>query len=110
MVWPKVPNIEELGVDKFCRKTAAVTLEVFEQFVLADTTAGAFTLTLPPVKAAAGRIFCIVKVDVNANLVTIADQDDSYGWSDLTDCNAQWDRKVLLSMGIAWAVIGSHIT
>lgn len=52
-------------------KTGAYTVVPQDKVVLCDTTAGAFTVTLPPVATSAGTTVTIKKVSSDANLLTI---------------------------------------
>ena len=85
------------------------TLEVFEQICLIDTetAAGTFTCYLPPVGEAKGKFYSINLVADDGN-VTIADQDDSYDWSDLTMATAV-DGVLLFSDGMKWWVVVNDI-
>ena len=90
-------------------RTAAYTsdiMEVFEQVVLIDTDTvdGTFTVTLPPVAEAAGKIYTITLIDA-AGAVTIQDQDDSNDWTSITDLDADNDGVVLFSDGLKWWVL-----
>jgi len=97
-------NNHDLVADPFVVKTAAATLTVRETRVQADTTGGAFTLTLPSVVEAKGLTFSIIFLTDNGNL-TIADADDSYNWTDEVFDNAL-DRTLLYSDGLVWWQIG----
>ena len=81
----------------------AQTLEVWEQVVQVDTdtTDGTFTLTLPPVAEAAGKIYSITLIDA-AGAVTVQDQDDSLDWTNFTDLDADNDGILLYSDGLKW--------
>lgn len=47
------------------------TLDIHSELVLADSTAGAFILTLPTAVGATGKVITIKKTDSSSNLVTI---------------------------------------
>jgi len=81
-------------------KTAAATLALYERTVLADSTAGAFAITLPAVAEARGLIYAITQIVDNGN-VTVQDQDDSYGWADMV-LTAVADHVLLYSDGRVW--------
>lgn len=77
-----------------------------ERYLLADATAGAFTVTLPvTTDLAPGRLYTIKKID-NVNDVTIQDAAteliDGAGSVTLT---AQWQRLTVLWTGTTWAVV-----
>jgi len=90
---------------KRVEKTAAAVLKVYEQVVDADTTDGAMAITLPPVVEAAGKIYAII-LKTDGGDLTIQDQDDSYGWGDLT-CDDAGDGYLLYSDGETWWQIGA---
>ena len=94
-------------------RTAAYTsdtMEVFEQVVLIDTDTvdGTFTVTLPPVAEAAGKMYSITLIDAGGT-VTIQDQDDSYDWNDIDDMDADDDAELLYSDGLRWFEICDYI-
>ena len=87
--------------------TASATLEVYEQLAICDSTDGAMTLTLPPVGEAKGKFYSIIFETDNGDL-TVADQDDSYDWDDLT-MTAAVDGALLFSDGMKWWVVVNDI-
>jgi len=91
----------ESVADKFVSKTANATLNVYETLVYADSTAGAFTITLPPVAEAKGVMFSIYMTVDNGD-VTIADQDDSQGWDGDYTLNDVDDGFLFYSDGVGW--------
>jgi diaminopimelate epimerase len=90
-------------------KTTTATLAVYETAVLADSAAGAFTITLAPVAASKGLIVTITQVGTDGGNITIQDQDDSYGWSDMT-MTALADHVCLYSDGLVWHVLHDTTT
>lgn len=84
--------------------TSAYTITVSDQAIIADTTTGSFTLTLPTA-ATAGRLFSIKKVDANSNVVTIATTGgqliDGVSTLKLTE---QFQSVALMSNGTGWEV------
>ena len=81
-----------------------VTLTIADRVVRASTVSanGAFTITLPSVKEAAGLIFTIYMVARNStDDITIADNNDDSGLSDIT-LNLAADQVVLYSDGYLW--------
>jgi hypothetical protein len=87
--------------DKFFEATEDVTLNVRQTLVYGDSTAGAFTITLPPVGEAKGLLFSIVMTVDNGD-ITIADQDDSIGWDGDYTLNDVNDGFLLYSDGVMW--------
>ena len=86
------------------------TLEVFEQICLIDTDTadGTFTVTLPPVGEAKGKFYSIILVDAGG-AVTVQDQDDSYGWANITAIDADEDGVLLFSDGMKWWLVVNDI-
>lgn len=89
---------------------AAATLALYQQYVHAtgNTANGSFTVTLPPVAAAKGLTFNVTVTIANSKIITLADQDDSEDWSDLT-LDADDDSVTVYSDGHRWHVIENAI-
>ena len=74
--------------------------------IIADSTAGAITVSLPPAATANGRIFFVKRVNAGANNVTV----DPFG-SETIDGAAthvltlQWHRIEIISNGTAWFIV-----
>jgi DNA-directed RNA polymerase len=98
-------------VTEIVQATTAETsqsLDVNEQVVVVTTLAdGAdFTVYLPSVIAARGRIYTIRLGTLGDDeTVTVADLDDSIDWSDIDDIDAVNDGVVLYSDGMKWHVL-----
>ena len=94
-------------------KIADVTLEVYEQVVYCNNTAASFTVTLPPIKEAAGKMYSIKLItDSGVNTVTIADQSDSYDFAEGGDLilTAATDFVLLYSDGFKWYTLSIQET
>ena len=94
---------------KVVNKIAAASLEVYEQVVTCDSTAGAFAVTLPPVGAARGKFYSIKLITDGGN-VTVQDRDDSYDWAatgDLT-LSSVTDFGIFFSDGHKWYELQSQ--
>ncbi len=93
--------------------SAAATLRLDQRHVLANgSTAlgGAFSITLPPVSECAGMIFTIwCEVIANAATVTVQDQDESEGWSDVA-LTTTADHLVVVSDGRHWITLADVST
>ena len=87
------------------------SLEVYEQFVRidTDTNSQAFTLTLPPVSLAKGKIYSIAADVASGSAITIQDRDDSEDWSDISTMDATDDAVLLYSDGKRWFTLSSEI-
>jgi hypothetical protein len=102
-------SLERLGeqhvgvVDRYVNPSADYQLTTYDQQVRPDATAGALTITLPPVAEAKGRFYSIVVRFASAqNTVTIADNDDSECWVGDIVLNGKCDRVLLYSDGLCW--------
>jgi len=89
------------------RSVTASTSVVSSDFaIIADSTAAAITVSLPPAATANGRIFFVKRVNAGANNVTV----DPFG-SETIDGAAthvltlQWHRVEIISNGTAWFII-----
>jgi hypothetical protein len=74
--------------------------------VICDTTSYAGTVQLPSVAEARGMEFTIVLRTDGGNDITIADEDDSEDWSDLTAADAN-DTGTFKSDGTRWILVES---
>lgn len=91
------------------RSVTATTAIVSSDFaIIADSTSGAITVSLPPAATADGRIFFVKRVNAGANNVTIdpfgAETIDGAATLALT---TQWAKAQFISNGTAWFVIAS---
>lgn len=94
--------------DKYEFATAALAMDVYDQCVECDSTAGAFAVTLPNVSLAAGKLYSISLIVDNGN-VTIQDNDESRDWADLVMTAAN-DYALLYSDGRKWFTLDSQLT
>lgn len=87
------------------------TLGVNDQRVeIRPATQTNITLTLPSVKEAAGRFYSIHLLSLStANTITIADQDDSLDWTDISNMDAASDSVLLYADGLRWFVVDNQI-
>ena len=79
-----------------------------DYLIIADATAGAITLTLPPVALVPGRIYVFKRINSGANTVTV----DAYGSETIDGAlthvlSPQWNSITIISDGAAW-YITSH--
>lgn len=87
-------------------KTAAFTLTAADDLILADATAGAFTLTLPPAASVAGREFTVKKTDASANAVTLdGDGAETIDGAATKGLSAQWVSARIRAVGNSWYVV-----
>jgi len=89
--------------DAFKDLTEATTLGVDAARVhgTVNTANDSWALTLPPVAEAAGRILSIYATVANSKTLTVQDQDDSVGWTDIS-LNADDEHVLLYSDGLRW--------
>ena len=76
--------------------TAAYSADCRYNFILADTSGGAFTVTLPAVAGCIGNAITVKKITFDANAVTVAAQ------------SGEWIEGVAAS--VAMATIGGTVT
>lgn len=80
-----------------------------DYLIVADATAGAITLTLPPAAMVAGRIYAFKRINSGANAVII----DGYA-SETIDGAAthtltpQWNSLTIMTNGVAWFILADH--
>ena len=67
----------------------------------ANTDMGSITVELPAVSEGEGMVITIQATIADSKTVTVADQDDSAGWSDIT-LDADGEYVVLYSDGFYW--------
>lgn len=105
------PKFREHAESAVAVKTAAATLEVWEQVVKVDTTSGTFKLRLPDVAAAIGRIYSIDLIGGETTACTLAPHRDSAtaGWGGDYTLDANDDAIVLYSDGRRWHVLANNI-
>lgn len=99
---------QDTVIDKIAFATDDYEMSVRDYVVRADSTDGGFSITLPAVGDAAGRIYTI-HFSTDSGDVTIKDQDESEDWSDLT-MTAEDDGVVLYSDGRKWWVLHSELS
>jgi hypothetical protein len=80
--------------------TTTLAMDVNDQAVRCDSSDGAFTVTLPSVREAAGRIYSIVFVTDNGD-ITIQDKNGDAAFGDITMDTAT-DFVILYSDGYMW--------
>ena len=88
---------------RFRNISAATTLNPYDKTVVVDSSSGAVTVTLPQVTEAKGQTLNVICPNGNTNSVTIQDQNESYGWSDIT-VNGANEAHMLISDGVKWTV------
>lgn len=104
-------EINALWLTNVVSKTGAYTVNQHDAVVLVNSTAGAFTLTLPAAADAEGQVLIIKKTDAAANAVTI-DPDGAElidGAANNAEIDAQYDCLMLISDGTGWHIIGRWI-
>lgn len=102
---------DALSCDNVVTKTGAYTALVTDHIILADTSGGAFTITLPKVADAAGLILVFIRTGAGANALTI-DGDGAEtinGAATNADMDAQYDMLTLYCDGTEWFIIGRYI-
>jgi len=86
--------------------TASTSIVSSDFAIIADSTAGAITVSLPPAATANGRIFFVKRVNAGLNSVTV----DPFGSETIDGASThvltlQWHRVEIISNGTAWFII-----
>jgi len=100
---------QDIVTDKYHAPDANYAMTVRDCIIRASTTASgaAFTITLPPVTEARGRIYSLRMTARNSTKdITITDCGDSDGWTNIT-FDLAGDTVLLLSDGLMWHIIAS---
>ena len=80
-----------------------------DYLIIADATAGAITMTLPPAALVPGRIYLFKRINAGANQVIV----DGYA-AETIDGNLthtltpQWNSVTIMSNGVAWFILADH--
>ena len=88
--------------------TASGNVVSGDYLIVADATAGAITMTLPPAALVPGRIYVFKRINSGANTVTV----DAYASETIDGAlthvlSPQWNSITIISNGTAW-FITSH--
>ncbi len=95
-------------VDKYVNPAASYSMTTRDYVVRADATAGAMTITLPPVAEATGREYSILaRVATSVKTVTVQDKNDSESWPGDYVLNANDDFVMLKSDGMKWSLVSA---
>lgn len=88
-------------------KTTTYTLTDDDDVILANSSGGAFTLTLPAAALYSGRVFDFKKTDSSFNAVTIdGNGSETIGGAVTTTLNTQGEWLRIYSDGTNWQVLG----
>lgn len=98
--------------DLFLETNVDTQLGLNDMIVNVTTPSAPITITLPSVAEAAGRAYAITIVDAStgtgANTVTVADQNDSVGWTDQV-ANGTNNSLYVYSDGRKWWIFESTL-
>ena len=80
-----------------------------DYLIIADATAGAITMTLPPAALVPGRIYAFKRINSGANQVII----DGYASETIDGAlthsmSPQWNSLVIMTDGVAWFKLADH--
>ena len=80
-----------------------------DYLIIADATAGAITMTLPPAALVPGRIYAFKRINSGANAVII----DGYAAETIDGAAThtlapQWNSLTIMSNGVAWFILADH--
>lgn len=84
--------------------TGAVTVKGADCILLADATAGAFTVTFPPAVQMQFAYITVKKIDASANAVTLGATIDGAANPTLA---TQYKSKLVFSDGISWYTLAT---
>lgn len=95
---------------KVTRVSATYSMSINDHLVIVGSNPGNFTITLPSVSEAAGRIYEIQgpTVGSDSDAITVQDLGGDAGFGDLT-IDADLDYTVLYSNGLQWRVLKDGI-
>jgi len=107
IVWNGSAWVNQAITPAVVTKTADYTAQYTDYYILADATAGAFTVTLPTAVGHTGKEFEVKRTSVNVNVVhvqtTSAQTID--GASPPYDLNAPKQAAKLVSDGSGWQLV-----
>jgi hypothetical protein len=77
-----------------------------DYLIIADATAGAITMTLPPAALVPGRIYAFKRVNSGANAVVVDPSGaETIDGAATYTLSAQWNSVTIMSNGTAWFII-----
>ena len=80
-----------------------------DYLIIADATAGAITMTLPPAALVPGRIYAFKRINSGANAVVIDPNGSETIDGNLTHTlTPQWNGVTIMSNGVAWFILADH--
>lgn len=86
--------------------TTSSAVQSGDYLILADSTSGAITVSLPTAAIVAGRIFVIKRINAGANNVVIDPAASETIDGALTyTLSAQWNSVTIISNGTSWFII-----
>lgn len=99
----------ERVLDHILHATTTTAMTANDLKVNCDSTGGAFTLTLPSVVEAMGRIYTVRLTAGAVNAVTLTHKSDSVDWAANFTLDANNDAIALYSDGEKWYAIDNEI-
>lgn len=77
-----------------------------DYLIIADATAGAITMTLPPAALLSGRIYVFKRINSGANAVIVDPSGaETIDGAATYTLSAQWNSVTIMSNGTAWFII-----
>jgi hypothetical protein len=99
------------GATRGAYRTVTTTGNVVsgDYLIIADATAGAITMTLPPAALVPGRIYAFKRINSGANQVII----DGYASETIDGAlthsmSPQWNSLIIMTNGVAWFKLADH--
>lgn len=92
-------------------KTGAYTAALTDDVIEGDTSGGAFSITLPAVATATGKIFTFIRTGAGVNALTIDGNGAETIDGNATDArmDAQYDSVTIYCNGTEWFIIAEKI-
>ena len=98
-------NYVDLHAGVVTAKTATYTALISDNYIDADATTAAFTVTLYPVATNSGRSITITKIDASANAVTVkANAAETINGSNTAVLSARYETITLYCDGTTWYI------
>lgn len=91
---------------KVVSKSASASVDTTTSVVLADSTDGNVTITLPAAATNSGRIVTVIKTVAGNNVVVDGNGSETINGSANVTMDDQYDMVTVVCNGTAWFVIG----
>lgn len=104
--WFVLANFSKVRMVPIVSKTTTYTATLNDEVILADTSGGAWTLSLPAAAAATGKVYTVKKTSSDANLVTIDPSgSETIDGSTTKTLLTQYSSISIISNGTNWSML-----